>query len=136
MPKLVQYVPPTAKLGTFDLSGYETIHLTEPCPMSAGAIYWARLDKMYYGNNKTERVAFARKRIGDALDAVGGIGSPGGSAVWYVTAGSGRASRRGRGSRVERTAAVAARSARHSGRRAGHAGYALRIFASDPGQTP
>ena len=32
----------------------------------------------------TERVAFARKRIGQSLDAVGGIGSPGGSAVWYV----------------------------------------------------
>ena len=38
----------------------------------------------YWGDSMTERVAFARKRIGDALDAVGGIGSPGGSAVWYV----------------------------------------------------
>ena len=35
-------------------------------------------------DNMTERVAFARKRIGQALDAVGGLGSPGGSAVWHV----------------------------------------------------
>ncbi|WP_299162454.1 hypothetical protein [Accumulibacter sp.] len=35
-------------------------------------------------DSMTERVAFARKRIGQALDAVGGIGSPGGSAVWHV----------------------------------------------------
>jgi hypothetical protein len=35
-------------------------------------------------DSMTERVAFARKRIGEAMDAVGGIGSPGGSAVWHV----------------------------------------------------
>jgi hypothetical protein len=35
-------------------------------------------------DSMTERVALARKRIGEALDAVGGIGSPGGSAVWHV----------------------------------------------------
>jgi hypothetical protein len=28
--------------------------------------------------------AWARKRLGEALDAVGGIGSPGGCAVWHV----------------------------------------------------
>jgi len=32
----------------------------------------------------TERCAFARKRLGQALDAVGGISSPGGCAVWHV----------------------------------------------------
>ena len=40
-------------------------------------------------DSMTERVAFARKRLHEALDAVGGINSPGGCAVWHV-AGMGR----------------------------------------------
>ncbi len=39
-------------LGTFDLSGCEIYTSCEPCPMCFGAIYWAHLDRMYYGNNK------------------------------------------------------------------------------------
>lgn len=35
-------------------------------------------------DSMTERVAFARKRVGDALDAMGGLASPGGSAVWHI----------------------------------------------------
>ena len=35
-------------------------------------------------DSMTERCAFARKRLGQALDAVGGISSPGGCAVWHV----------------------------------------------------
>ena len=40
------------KLGTFDLSGCEIYTSCEPCPMCLGAIYWARLDRMFYGNDK------------------------------------------------------------------------------------
>ena len=40
------------KLGNFDLSGCEIYASCEPCPMCFGAIYWAKLDKIYYANNK------------------------------------------------------------------------------------
>lgn len=48
------------RLGTFNLSGCEIYTSCEPCPMCLGAIYWAHLDKIYYGNNKTDaaRIGF------------------------------------------------------------------------------
>jgi guanine deaminase len=36
-----------AKLNTFNLEGCVIYTSCEPCPMCLGAIYWARLDKMY-----------------------------------------------------------------------------------------
>ena len=42
------------KLGTFNLSEYEIFTSCEPCPMCLGAIYWAHLSKIYYGNNRTD----------------------------------------------------------------------------------
>jgi len=38
------------KLGTHDLTGCEIYCSCEPCPMCLGAIYWARLDKVWYAN--------------------------------------------------------------------------------------
>ncbi|MGL4851962.1 MAG: nucleoside deaminase [Phocaeicola sp.] len=48
------------KLGTFNLNGCEMYSSCEPCPMCLGAIYWARLDKLYYGNSQfdAQRIAF------------------------------------------------------------------------------
>jgi guanine deaminase len=37
-------------LGTFQLPGCVLYTSCEPCPMCLGAIYWVRLDSIYYGN--------------------------------------------------------------------------------------
>ena len=42
------------KLGTFDLSDCVIYTSCEPCPMCLGAIYWARIKKIYYGNTKKD----------------------------------------------------------------------------------
>ena len=39
-------------LGSFDLSGAVIFTSCEPCPMCLSAIYWARLDRIYYANNR------------------------------------------------------------------------------------
>jgi len=41
-------------LEEFDLNGCEIYTSCEPCPMCLGAIYWARLDKIYYSNDRQD----------------------------------------------------------------------------------
>lgn len=41
-------------LGTFQLTGCDLYTSCEPCPMCLGAIYWARPDRVFYANNKTD----------------------------------------------------------------------------------
>lgn len=58
------------KLNTFDLSGCEIYSSCEPCPMCLGAIYWAHLDRRYYGNDKTDakEIGFDDSFIYDELE--------------------------------------------------------------------
>lgn len=44
-------------LDSFQLAGCEIYTSCEPCPMCLGAIYWARPDKMYFANTKTDAAA-------------------------------------------------------------------------------
>ncbi|MFA5418288.1 MAG: nucleoside deaminase [Bacteroidales bacterium] len=44
----------TTKLGTFDLTGCEIYASCEPCPMCLGAIYWAKITKLYYAATKDD----------------------------------------------------------------------------------
>ncbi len=41
-------------LNTFNLKGCEIYTSCEPCPMCLAAIYWARIDRIYFGNTKTD----------------------------------------------------------------------------------
>ena len=57
-------------LGTFDLSGCVIYTSCEPCPMCLGAIYWAHIDRIYYGNNRKDArdIDFADDFIYEELD--------------------------------------------------------------------
>ena len=43
-----------AALGRFDLRGCEIYTSCEPCPMCLSAIYWARLERIYFANTRQD----------------------------------------------------------------------------------
>ena len=53
-----------AALGSFTLAGCKIYSSCEPCPMCLAAIYWARLDAIYYGSGQQDA---ARAGFDDAF---------------------------------------------------------------------
>jgi tRNA(Arg) A34 adenosine deaminase TadA len=58
------------KLQTFDLCGCEIYCSCEPCPMCLAAIYWARIDKIYYAASRfdAQEAGFDDSFIYEELD--------------------------------------------------------------------
>ena len=62
-------------LNTFQLDGCEIYTSCEPCPMCLGAIYWARLDRVFYGGTRDDAAqagfddAFIYDQLCNAPDA-------------------------------------------------------------------
>lgn len=50
-----------SRLATFSLEGCDIYCSCEPCPMCFGAIYWARINNIYYSNNRKDaaRIGFS-----------------------------------------------------------------------------
>ncbi|HNV82324.1 MAG: nucleoside deaminase [Tenuifilaceae bacterium] len=45
------------KLNSFNLSGCDIYTSCEPCPMCLSAIYWAHIDRVFFGNTKDDAKA-------------------------------------------------------------------------------
>ena len=58
------------KLATFSLKGCFIYSSCEPCPMCLGAIYWAGIERIYYGNTRKDAVEidFADDFIYDEIE--------------------------------------------------------------------
>lgn len=57
-------------LKTFNLSDCEIYSSCEPCPMCLSAIYWAKISKLYFANNKidADKIGFSDKFIYDEFN--------------------------------------------------------------------
>jgi len=57
------------KLGRFDLNDCEIYSTCQPCPMCLGAIFWAKIPKLYYGSDESdaEKIGFDDKFIYEAI---------------------------------------------------------------------
>lgn len=60
----------TKVLNSFNLEGCDIYSSCEPCPMCLGAIYWARIDKLYFANtrNDAKNIGFDDSFIYDELN--------------------------------------------------------------------
>jgi guanine deaminase len=64
------------RLGRFDLSDCEVYSTCEPCPMCLGALYWAKVRRLYYGCTREDaaRIHFDDRYIYGVIQ--GRIASP------------------------------------------------------------
>ncbi|MGH2736414.1 MAG: nucleoside deaminase [Actinomycetota bacterium] len=58
-----------ARLGTHELKGCDVYASTEPCPMCMGALYWARVERVFYATTRSDAAAigFDDARLYDEL---------------------------------------------------------------------